>query len=133
MDEPHNLTIDTCYFQGQNNQAHAVQFQAGGNAGADIRNCLFNNYTGAAIDLVDGEDVDIHRPSHRLENTPSLVNDGAVRTRTDGVILEQDLSNVTGQFPGDEGMDNGNNTTGSGLKCYWTGSSWQPSDGSATF
>jgi len=44
-----------------------------------------------------------------------------------------DLSGFTGRLPGYQALDDGTNTAGSGLMCTWTGSAWQPSDGSAIF
>lgn len=50
-----------------------------------------------------------------------------------GRVLKHNLSGVSGEFVGQVRVDNGTNTAGGGLSCRWTGSAWQPSDGSTTF
>lgn len=67
---------------------------------------------------------------------PNGISDNGTRTRYEGVIGGGvlggvDLGSVTGQHEGDEAVSNGTSSTDQ-LKARWTGSAWQPSDGSAT-
>ena len=51
-----------------------------------------------------------------------------------GTARPQDLSTVTGDYVGQELVDDGSNvSTETPLACYWTGNAWQPADGGPTF
>lgn len=125
------VTIDSCWFQGSGNNNYAVA--AASPTECSITNCDINNYGGAAMILNGGQDNEVGRPTHHLANVPAFIQDFGTRTRNLGTIREQSLNNVSGLYEGDVGIDDGSNTAGSGLPCVWTGSAWQPSDGSGTF
>jgi len=81
-----------------------------------------------------GNDNDIYRDSHTSQDgNPIVSEDRATRTRSRGIITTRNLSGETGQFVGDRGIDDGSNTGVGPMLCLWTGSAWQPSDGSGSF
>lgn len=71
-----------------------------------------------------------HSASDLLNNSAYAVEVGG--NAGDGMV-PQDLSGLSGWYPGQTFLDDGTNTAGSGLLSVWTGSAWQPSDGSATY
>jgi hypothetical protein len=58
-----------------------------------------------------------------------------LRLTAETSLSKMNLSGLTGREDGQEVMDDGTNTAGNGLPCYWDAmaTTWQPSDGSATF
>lgn len=130
-----NAVITNSYFQGFNNKSYAIARASPRTGTASIEDCYFNQYTGAAIDLVDGSDQDIYRQTHWLVDVPALIDSIATRTRTDGTIITQDTSNVTGQYDGDQAIDDGTNTqSGNPALKVWdgAGSKWETSGGTDT-
>lgn len=117
-----DATFDTCYGNGFNDTERMFYLYSA--EGADIRNCHYQQYDRSFLYVRDYcLDTDIHRASHvaRDDSTPFGADDG-VRTRSDGVILAQDLRNVEGKFDGDRGIhvrDNGRTAF-----CTWYDGEW---------
>jgi hypothetical protein len=125
-----------CYLQGaggagtSSNTDTAVVLSANR---CHVYNCHVQNYDYDFIQLFSGAtDCDVHTNSHYFNDATIPVNDNGTRTRSNGVIggaglSGADLSTTTGQYVGDVALDGSTNLT-----ARWTGSAWQPSDGSGT-
>lgn len=110
LDGPDAATIEQTFFNGNNDNTTAVEITSL-TARAAVKNCKFQNYTGAAITINGGLDHDIHARSHTTSSVGSLVNDNGTRTRSNGIVRTQDLSTLTGEVDGDIARDDGTNTT----------------------
>lgn len=116
-----DATFDTCYGNGFG--ATQRMFYIASGVGTDIRNCHFKQYTRSFLYVNDGaKDTDIHRASHVARDDTPFGGDDGVRTRSDGVVVAQDLRNVDGKFDGDRGIhirDNGKTAF-----CTWYDGEW---------
>lgn len=140
----HQMTVDTCYFQGfrpdidgeGTPSPKAIQFRDGG--GYTLRNCRWNNYETAIVRVLgDTTDVTADRSTCSTDDTEDsfwLTDPGSqIRARHGDVIVEQDLSDVTGKFNGDRAISDGTNTSRAGTLCIWSEEQWVPTDGSQPF
>lgn len=88
-----------------------------------------------AINFSNGSNCGVHLvPQYHPSPADSSGGNGCVVSPLgQSGMHAQNLSGNTGQYNGQILLDDGTNTTGSGILCVWTGSAWQPMDGSATF
>lgn len=133
--------VDGCYFNGNNikgsgsNNQNAIFLKSCTNM--DIRACTYRDYRNAFIDLYSGNgDIDVHRGTHFPINTSHFFEEtNAERPRSHGTIGAAtggvDLGSVQGRWVGDSAVSNGSRGVKKGLYAVWTGSAWQPSDGSS--
>lgn len=131
--------IEGNYFQGLGKTENAIQLYTKGSdtsrnvEGLHIRNNGYWNYTDGFLYLDNDNivDMDVHKMSNvalKGDDTPfwDPASADGTRTRSDGVIVTQNLSGVEGQFVGDLGIDDGSNTEyGSPDLCLWRGSDWR--------
>ena len=131
--------IDGCYFlgrmlgassnmsnvQGHDRAARAVHLH--GSRGCTVRSCTHRHHRDGFISVMGSGswDNDLHESSHYQigSEDPFLYQDTADRTRSNGIIIEQDLRDVEGQFVGDRGIHDGSGRSSWGL-CMWNGSTW---------
>lgn len=124
------LTVDACYFSGRfrrdfqnglDDAATAIAVDGGSNT--DVRNCTYRRYTDAFVTIRDAADVDVHRPSHAgLDGTRFLRAQNYERLRSNGVVQESDLRNVSGRYRGDLGIHDGSG--GPWGPAVWNGTDW---------
>lgn len=116
-----NTTFDTCYGNGFNDTQRMFYLYSA--EGTDIRNCHYQQYSRSFLYVRDlCRDTDIHRGSHFTYDDTPFGGDDGVRTRSDGIIVAQDLRNVEGNFNGDRGIhvrDNGKTAI-----CTWYDGEW---------
>lgn len=131
--------VEGCYFlgsmltpsshmtnlKGHDQAARAINVH--GARGSTVRSCT-HRYHSAGFISVQGagaRENDVHQSSHYQigSEDPFLIRDRGTRTRSDGVIREQDLRSVAGQFTGDQGIHDGSGS-GSWGPCMWDGSQW---------
>ena len=131
--------VEGCYFlgrmlgasshmdnvQGHDRVARAIQIH--GARGCTVKCCTHRHHRSGfiAVQGTGAWDNDVHESSHYQigSNDRFIVRDSADRTRSNGIIIEQDLRGVDGQFVGDRGIHNGSGSASWGL-CMWNGSNW---------
>ncbi|WP_101298241.1 right-handed parallel beta-helix repeat-containing protein, partial [Halegenticoccus soli] len=123
--------IEACYFQGaffrDPPNGRSQEYRAivvSGAPNVSIKNSTYRNYEDAFVLVRDARDVDVHEASHvGLDDTAFLSTSGALRLRSDGVVLETDLRDVSGVYRGDLGIHDGSGDALWGL-AIWNGRNW---------
>lgn len=133
------LVLEGCYFQGgmysassrmsnvvgHNNVYRAVVLNNARTS--SVRGCSFRNHQDGfiAIEGPHSLDNDLYEHSHHnIANSDSfLAGDSGSRTRSNGMIIEQDLRRITGKYTGDQGLHNGSGSAPWG-PAVWNGSGW---------
>ncbi len=114
-------TLAETYINGYDApETNGVRFLESNNC--SLRNIEYRDLSGLVVND-DSLNTDLHRDSHfSLDSTPFLVADTGEQTRNYGVLEPTDLSEVTGRYEGERGINNG--TTGPFGLAIWNGSAW---------
>lgn len=142
-------SVDGAWFNGKDSgdeggpTTAAVAFVGDSPSGSARRLSVNGEYE--AVVATGSADTEIAVSSHDSEAPDDVrVESGARRVRSNGTIVGAsseaggnddlsgvDLSEVTGTGPADVAVSDGSNATAF-VQARWTGSAWQPSDGSGT-
>jgi len=126
------LTVENCYFNGINPRGaeHGYEYvQRGVNVHEtqklSVRNCVARNYGQGLVALFSCEDTDVHAPSHHIFDAGNglfatdVTNHGNYRTRSNGIMLPADLTDVEPLTEHDMGYHVGDDVEG--LACFRDG------------
>lgn len=129
------ISFEHCYFhgiypRGADHDFDRVQrgITAHDTAGLRTRACTVRRYGEGFLALYGCTDAEIHRGSQVLREAQLFGGGTGTRTRSNGVILPQDLSSVDGAFDGDRGYHVGSDTEG---QAVWRNGQWRVADTTA--
>lgn len=131
--------VEGCYFMGRmggaswlmedevghDNVARAINLHHA--RGSTVRSCTHRWHSAGFVSIQGGHarDNDIYESTHYQigGGDDFLIHDNAIRTRSNGVIREQDLRNVDGVYECDRGIHDGSGSAPWG-PAVWNGSDW---------
>lgn len=124
----HGFTVRDSYFHGINPRGAEHDFdwvQRGITAhdceGVTASSCTVRRYGKGFLTLYGCTDAEIRASSHVIRQAGLFGGGNGIRTRSDGVILPQDLTAVDGAFDGDRGYHVGTDKEGPAV---WRGGQW---------
>lgn len=122
VDNGQSVTVSESYLNGLDQpNTNGIRFVSSNNC--SIRNIEYRSLNGLVVND-RSHNTDLHRNSHySLDDSPLLVADTGVKTRTNGVIVPTDLSAITGEYVGERAINDG--TTGPFGMAVWDGSAWR--------
>lgn len=129
------LAVENCYFNGINPRGASHDYEyvrrgvnVHGTQKLSVRDCVVRNYRDGFISLFGCEDADVYAGSHHVFDAGNglfatdVTGHGNARTRSNGLILPTDLSNVEPLHEYDMGYHVGGAVEG--LAC-WRDGDWQ--------
>lgn len=122
------ITFEHCYFHGIYPRGAEHDFDrvqrgitAHDTAGVTTRSCTVRRYGEGYLAFYGCTDAEVHCASHVVRETDLFGGGIGIRTRSNGVILPQDLSSVAGAYDGDRGYHLGSDREGFAV---WRGGQW---------
>ncbi|MFC4553335.1 MULTISPECIES: right-handed parallel beta-helix repeat-containing protein [Halorussus] len=124
--ENDNFLVEGCYFNGMGEGVNAIHLNSG--ECGELRNCHFNGYDGGYIVQDAGHrDLNVARSTICTDGSETnFYGDGdplGTRTREDGIVTRQDLSNTEGCHEGDKGIHDGSGSAPEGF-ALWLDGRW---------